>query len=92
MKELFDDYAKIAWVYYNRGEPEAVLRFSEENEAKSSLEKALEANKGQLEVNGAKLECKVLEEEEEEEFFKNSVVPQIDGKDRNNNKRKRNTG
>lgn len=92
LKELFDDIAKIAWVYYNRGEPEAVMRFAEENTAKSTLEKALEAKGGKLEVKGANLECKVLEDEEESEFFKEKVMPQIENKDRFSNKKKNNGG
>ncbi len=87
---MFDDIAKIAWVYYNRGEPEAVMRFAEEDTAKSTLEKALEANGGKLEVKGANLECKVLEDEEELEFFKEKVMPQIENKDRFSNKKKNN--
>jgi hypothetical protein len=66
------------------------MRFAEENTAKSTLEKALEANGGKLEVKGANLECKVLEDEEELEFFKEKVMPQIENKDRFSNKKKNN--
>jgi hypothetical protein len=43
-----------------------------------------------LEVKGANLECKVLEDEEELEFFKEKVMPQIENKDRFSNKKKNN--
>jgi hypothetical protein len=90
LKELFDDHAKIAWVYYNRGEPEAVIRFAEEDIAKVTLEKVLAANNGQLEVKGGKLECRVIEGDEEAEFLKDKVVPQVENKDKYSNNNKRN--
>ena len=68
------------------------MRFAEENTAKSTLEKALESNNGKLEVKGAQLEFKVLENEEEEEYFKEFVMPQIENKDKFHSKRKKNTG
>ncbi len=71
IRELFDNYAKIEWVHYDRGQPEAILRLLEENSARDALEKALKENDGKLKIKEAELECVVLEGDEEKQFWLN---------------------
>ena len=61
----------IAFIYYNKGESEAKLRFRKENRAKEVLEKIQKIEN--FEVKGAKVEVKVLEGEEETEFLKQAL-------------------
>lgn len=90
LKELFDTYAKIKWADYNKGEPEAFLRFVEAGKAKEALEKALAANNGEITLKGAKLEARVLEGEEEEKFWKDTIQKLIETKGNKGKQRKRN--
>lgn len=90
LKELFDTYAKIKWADYNKGEPEAFLRFVEEGKAKEALEKALAANNGEITLKGAKLEARVLEGEEEEKYWKDTIQKLIETKGNKGKQRKRN--
>lgn len=71
IRELFDNYTKIEWVHYDRGQPEAILRLLEENSARDALEKALKENDGKLKIKEAELECTVLEGDEEKQFWLN---------------------
>ncbi len=73
LKELFDNHAKVRYVDYSKGEPEAYVRFAEENMAKEGLEKVLAAQNGELKHRGAKLEARILEGEEENEYWRQIV-------------------
>lgn len=73
LKELFDNFATIKYVDYNKGLPEAYLRFAKENDAKEALAKALEANSGEIKLKGVKLEVRVLEGDEEQEYWKTII-------------------
>lgn len=98
IKELFDNFAKVRFVDYNKGNPEAYVRFAEENNAKEALEKALEASGDNKEIvlKEAKLECRVLEGEEEAEYWTNLIKKLAEsrsnkhGKHHNTNRRRRN--
>lgn len=92
LKELFDNYAKVKWVDYSKGEPEAHLRFVEANKAASALEEATKASEdGKLRLMGAELEVRVLEGEEEAAFWKETISKLVDAK-KNKNNRKRGGG
>jgi len=91
LKELFDSFAKVKFVDYSKGLPEAYVRFAEENNAKLALEKALEKNNGELTLKGAKLEARILEGEEETEYWRNIIRKFAEGKSnkKNNNRNKK---
>lgn len=73
LRELFDDYKVIKWVNYMKGQPEANLRFAEENDAKVALEELLKAKDGNVELKGSKLEIRLLEGDEELEYLKKEL-------------------
>jgi hypothetical protein len=73
IKELFDNFATVRYIDYNKGLVEAYVRFTEENKAKEALAKATEATGGVLTLQGATLEARVLEGEEEEEYWRQIV-------------------
>ena len=56
----------IGFVYYQKGEPQAKLRFKEENAAVEVLKKITD---GKMEVKGKEVTVKCLEGEEEETFL-----------------------
>lgn len=93
LKELFDNHAKVKWVDYSKGEPEAYLRFVEADKAKTALEAVQKENDGKVMLQGAELEVRVLEGEEEEQFWKDTIRKLVDAKKNKNSKgRGRNGG
>ncbi len=97
IKELFDNHAQVRFVDYNKGNPEAFVRFAKENDAKEALAKALEASgSNEIVLKEAKLECRVLEGEEEAEYWTNLIRKLAEsrsnkhGKHQNTNRRRRN--
>ena len=80
IKELFDSHAKVRWIEYNKGEPEAYVRFTEENKAQVAIDGALKAHNGELKIKDDKFEYRVLEGEEEQEFWKGVIKQQIEAK------------
>lgn len=73
LRELFDNYKVIRWVNYTKGQPEANLRFAEENDAKVALEELLKAKDDNVELKGSKLEIRLLEGDEELEYLKKEL-------------------
>ncbi|RNA41342.1 lupus La [Brachionus plicatilis] len=65
LKELFDIYAKVKYLDFNRGQSEGYVRFCEENKAKEVFEQVDE-----LKMNDNVLEIRVLEGEEEQAYWK----------------------
>lgn len=92
LKELFDTYAKIKWVDYNKGEPEAYVRFVEENKAQIAIDGALKAGDGELKIRDAKLEYRVLEGEEEQEFWKDTIKKLVESKNKGRKGKNTNRG
>lgn len=98
IKELFDNYAKVKFVDYNKGNPEAFVRFAEENNAVEALAKALEASgTNSIVLKDATLECRVLEGDEENEYWTTLIRKLAEsrankhgGKHQNTNRRRRN--
>lgn len=86
LKELFDNHAKVKWVDYSKGEPEAYLRFVEADKAKTALEAVQKENDGKVVLQGAELEVRVLEGEEEEQFWKDTIRKLVDAKKNKNSK------
>lgn len=80
LKEVFDNYAKVKWVDYSKGEPEAFLRFVEADKAKTALESVREANEGKVMLQGAELTVRVLEGEEEEQFWKDTIQKLVEAR------------
>jgi len=78
LKELFDSFAKIKWVDYNKGEPEAYVRFVEENKAQIAIDGALKD--GELKLLDTKLEYRILEGEEEQQFWKDTIKKLVESK------------
>ena len=65
------DPKSIAYIYYQKGDEEAKLRFKEENAGKEALEKLPEDG---IEIKETKVSVKVLEGEEEESFLAQCVT------------------
>lgn len=65
IKNMLQDYGCIAWVDFDKGDPECFVRYDQENKATEVLAKVLEAMNGEITLNDAKLEARVLEGEEE---------------------------
>lgn len=84
LKELFDNYAKVKWVDYSKGEPEAFLRFVEADKAKMAMESAAKVNDGKIILHEAELEVRVLEGEEEEQFWKDTIKKLVEAKKNKN--------
>lgn len=82
---MFDNFAKVKYVDFNKGQEEGYIRFGEENQAKEVLEKVLAENNGELLLKGAKVEGRVLEGEEEEEYWKGIIRRLSESRGRNKN-------
>lgn len=54
IKELFDNFAPVRYIDFNKGEPEAYVRFHHANKAKEALDRATEKAGGSLELKGKK--------------------------------------
>lgn len=68
LKEVFDNYAKVKYSDFSKGQTEGFLRFSEENKAKEIFETVKE-----LKMNDQVLELRVVEGEEEENYWKQII-------------------
>lgn len=80
IRELFDSHAKIRWIDFNKGDPEAYVRFQEENKAQLALDAALKANNDELKIKDEKFEYRILEGEEEQQFWKDTIKKLIEQK------------
>ncbi|TRY69293.1 hypothetical protein TCAL_12571 [Tigriopus californicus] len=86
-KDCQSDPNDIAFVYFQKGETEAKLRFREANKA-VELKKKID-DLGKLTIQDTEVEVRVLEGEEEEEFLKKCVQDMIENKmSRKGHKRK----
>jgi lupus La protein len=86
-KDFGVTHSDIAFIYYSKGEPEASLRFKEEDAAKKLLEKIDAFVKGEeapkkFEINGAEVEYSVLEGEEETTFLNKCVTDMSENRNR----------
>lgn len=81
LKEAFAPYAKVAFVDYSRGQPEAVLRFAEEGSAQAVLAK-LGAQEEALKINGNQVTAEAVEGDEEVEYWKKLTAAKRDRKNR----------
>ena len=87
LTELYEiENDDIAFVYYQKGEETAKLRFKEENAAVELMKKIGEDAK--VEVKGAEAKVHVLEGEEEEAFLKKCVEDMADRRSQKGHKRK----
>ncbi|XP_015244170.1 PREDICTED: lupus La protein [Cyprinodon variegatus] len=71
---LFSGHGKIKWVDFTRGAKEGTLLF--DGNAKEALEKAKEANNGELKIKGGSVTWQVLEGDEEKQVLKNIIQAQ----------------
>jgi len=96
LKDKFEVKADeaIAFVYFNKGEKEAKLRFSSENAAKDLAKKISESLKEgeKFTVNEDQLEVKVLEGQEETDFLEKCKSDIANQKGRNRKGHKRHSG
>ena len=91
LAELYDvQNDDIAFVYYQKGEETAKLRFKTENAAIDLMKKVGENAK--LEVKGAEAKLRVLEGEEEEQFLKKCIEDMADRRTMKGHKRKAGRG
>ncbi|CAF0895332.1 unnamed protein product [Adineta ricciae] len=70
IKEKFLPFAKMPWIDFNRGDPQAWVRLNEANTAKDVLEKVLAAGNGKLVIGDKQVTSRVVEGEEEARFWK----------------------
>ena len=85
IKELFDNFASVRYIDYNKGLVEAYVRFGEENKAAEVLEKARAAGNGEVSLRGANLEVRVLAGDEEEEYWRQVVRKLAEARGRRKN-------
>uniref|UniRef100_A0A8C5DDS5 Small RNA binding exonuclease protection factor La n=1 Tax=Gouania willdenowi TaxID=441366 RepID=A0A8C5DDS5_GOUWI len=71
---LFSDHGKIKWVDFIRGNKEGTLLF--DGNAKEALEKAQEANDGELKIKNCSVTWELLEGDEEKEMLKKIIGAQ----------------
>lgn len=91
-KTYFNDYAKVAWVDYDKGDSKAMIRLSEANTAQSTLDKVKADHDGKLEVLDCVVEAKVLEGDEELDHWRKIFKDMADSRNRNKFSRKRRHG
>ena len=90
LKEFGIEHTDIAFIYYNKGESTASLRFKEENAAKNLLEKITaslvksegDGDKQKFAVDGADVALSVLEGEEETTFLSKCLADMAENRGR----------
>lgn len=90
IKVMLLDYGPIAWIDFNKGDPECFVRYDQENKATQVLERVKAVMKGEIKLNGAVLESRVLEGEEEAEKWKKMYEDSINRHNKNKNKMSKN--
>jgi hypothetical protein len=99
-KDFGIQHTDIAFIYYNKGEPTAMLRFKEEDAAKKLKEKMEAALKGagedsadkKLEINSAEVDYIVLEGDDETAFLDKCLSDMTEMKNKNRGGHKRRGG
>ncbi|XP_037271670.2 lupus La protein [Rhipicephalus microplus] len=81
LKEAFAPYAKVAFVDYTKGQPEAVLRFADEGSALAVLAK-LGAQEEPLKINDNEVTAEAVEGDDEVEYWKKLMAAKQDRKNR----------
>eukprot|EP00095_Tigriopus_kingsejongensis_P003731 maker-scaffold357_size197762-snap-gene-0.49 protein:Tk03731 transcript:maker-scaffold357_size197762-snap-gene-0.49-mRNA-1 annotation:"la protein homolog" len=82
----------IAFVYYQKGETEAKLRFWEADKAIQILKKIEAIKDGKLVIKEQAVECRVLEGTEEEEFLKKCAQDMVEFKSNRKGHKRRSGG
>jgi len=90
IKAFFDEFAKVKYVDFSKGQLEGYVRFAEKDQAKVAFEKTLEKLNGELTFKNAKLEGRVLEGDEELQYWKDLIKNLSERRQnkKNNNKRR----
>lgn len=71
LKAFFNEFSPVGYVDCQQGKTEATLRFSEEDGAKSALEKALASNEEKkLIISEKEVSARILDGEEEKSYWK----------------------
>lgn len=99
-KDFGTTHTDIAFIYFNKGDPTATLRFKEEGAAKKLKEKidaSLVKAEGddadkKLEINGAEVEFSVLEGDEETTFLDKCLADMTENKNKSRGSHKRRGG
>ena len=100
-KDFSVTHTDIAFIYFNKGDPSASLRFKEEGAAKKLKEKidaslvkadGDDAAEKKFEVNGAEVEFSVLEGEEETKFLDKCLADMTENKNKSRGGHKRRGG
>lgn len=68
LKELFDNYGRVKYSDYSKGQTEGFIRFTEENKAKEVFETVRD-----LKIKDNVLELRVLDGEEEQDYWKEII-------------------
>ncbi len=95
-KDYGISHTDIGFIYYNKGDSTATLRFKEEDAAKKLMEKIHaslvkeegDGAKKKLEINGAEIDFSVLEGEEETTFLDKCLADMTEMKNRSGHKRR----
>lgn len=82
IKQALAPYAEVAFVEYNRGMPQAVVRFKQEGSAQAVASK-LAAQKESLQINGHSVSATPLEGDEEAECWKKLAAAKRENRSRN---------
>ncbi len=92
IKAFFDEFAKVKYVDFSKGQSEGYVRFAEKDHAKVALEKALAKLNNELTIKNAKLESRVLEGDEELQYWKDLIknLAERRSNKKSNNKRRGN--
>lgn len=90
LKTFFNLFASVAFVDFDKNKNEAILRFSNEGDAKLALEKAIAANEeNKLIVSNVELSGSVIEGEEEEKYWESFKQLKAEKFNRNHQKGKK---
>jgi lupus La protein len=103
LKELFDEFAKVKYIDFSRGQTEGYVRFTEAGDAQKALDAYLAKKKSEakeedkdkevvVEMKGAKLESRVIAGDEEQEYWVALVKRLTEARSNNKNKRRGNNG
>lgn len=85
IRNKLQDYGPIAWIDFNKGDPDCVIRYDQENKAKDVFEKVMADTNNEVKFNGVKAEGRVLEGDEEVTRWKKMIEDSINRRNKKMN-------
>lgn len=80
LKSLFGEKEEVAWVDFNRGDNEGLIRFAKEGGAQRAVDALKEANNGKVLIREVESTFRVLEGDEEKDYWVKSKEQQEKGR------------